>query len=371
MRSCKRNVIQSVARNLECIKLVFSRIVVLLTFVPFFASCEHRELLDSNNGYYLRIYLDEEIKNVTCGFYDESLERPEYKRPNVMRVVLADPASGRVVRERYFQNNGEDERGYYIDGYIGAEPGTYNLLVYNFGSAVTHIRNEQDYYNMQAYTNPVSENYLQYLPVSRQEIKDEDIVYEPEHLFHEMCEPIVIPRSLKVDTLKNASGDWFRAHSVVKSYYLQLRIKGIEWVTSAVSLLSGMARYTVLHKHDGMVTENPVNLFFGMNYTGKQTVRDGTGSTAILYATFSTFGKVPDVDSELMLNFEFVRKDGTSQVEKIDITDELYTQLAIDKQWILLEHEIQITPPEGGGSGGGGLTPGIDQWEDVESDVQL
>ena len=340
-------------------------------FIFLLTSCEHRELMDPNTGHYLRIYLDEEIKNVTCGFYDEKLEHPEYKRPKVMRVVLADHVSGRMVSERYFQNTGEDERGYYIDGYIGAEAGTYNLLVYNFGSSVTHIRNGQDFYNMQAYTNPISEFFLQYLPVSRLEIEDEDILNEPEHLFHVVGEPIVIPKTHKVDTLKNASGDWFEAHSVVKSYYLQLRIKGIEWVTSAVSLLSGMAGATVLHKHDGMVTESPVNIFFGMKYTGMQTVRDGTGSTAVLYATFSTFGKVPDVDSELMLNFEFVRKDGTSHVEKIDITDEFYTQLAIEKQWILLEHEIQITPPEGGGSGGGGLTPGVDKWEDLDVDVEL
>ena len=172
-----------------------------------------------------------------------------------------------------------------------------------------------------------------------------------------------------MDTLKTASGDWFKAHSVVKSYYLQLRIKGIEWVTSAASLLSGMAKSTVLHKHDGMVAENPVNLFFTLDYTGKQTVRDGTGSTAILYATFSTFGKVPDVESNLTLNFEFMRKDGTSQVVKLDITDEFYTELAKEKQWILLDHEIVITPPEEEVSGG--MTPGVDEWEDIETEVQI
>ena len=76
------------------------------------------------------------------------------------------------------------------------------------------------------------------------------------------------------------------------------------------------------------------------------------------------------MNSELTLNFEFMRKDGTSQVEKIDITDEFYTQMAIEKQWILLEHEIVITPPEGA-IASGGMTPGVDEWEDIESDVQL
>lgn len=332
-------------------------------------ACEHRELSDPNLGHYLRIYLDEDIKNVTCGFYDESLKRPEYQRPHVMRVVLADPESGKVVSERFFQSQGEDERGYYIDGHIGAVAGTYNLLVYNFGSVVTHIRNEQDYYQMQAYTEPVSEHYLQYLAASRQEVEDQDIVYEPEHLFHAVGEPVVIPQSSQVDTLKTASGDWFTAHSVVKSYYLQLRIKGVEWVTSAASLLSGMAGATLLHGHEQMVETQPVNLFFTMNYTGKQAARDGNGSTAVLYATFSTFGKLPNLPSTLTLSFEFRKRDGSSQVEKIDITPEFEKPLAKNEQWILLDHEIVIVPPEG--AIGGGMSPGVDKWEDVTSEIEM
>lgn len=332
--------------------------------------CEHRELSDPNTGHYLRIYVDENIKNVTCGFYNESLNRPEYKRPRVMRVVLADPESGRVVSERFLQGQGEDERGYYIDGYIGAEAGTYNLLIYNFGSAVTHIRNEQNFYKMQAYTNSVSEHYLQYLPASRQEVEDTDIVYEPEHLFHTVEESIIVHKTNKTDTLKSVSGDWFTAHSVVKSYYLQLRIKGIEWVTSAASMLSGMAGSTVLCEHNGMIEEDPVNLFFTLDYTDKQTVRDGSGSTAVLYATFSTFGKLPNLSSSLTLNFEFRKKDGDSQVEKIDLTQEFCRPLAINEQWILLEHEIVITPPEGSVSGGG-MSPDVEAWEDVESVVPI
>lgn len=365
-------IVLNVVKKLGSAKWPFSNFFVMLwmaiILIPILSACEHRELLDPTTGHYLRVYLDEAIKNVTCGFYNENLEHPEYKRPYVMRVVLADPASGKVVSERYFQNRGEDERGYYIDGHISAEPGTYNLLVYNFGSAVTHIRNEQDYYNMQAYTDPISEHYLQYMPASRQEVDEKNLLSEPEHLFHVVGEPIVIPKSVKVDTLKTASGDWFEAHSVVKSYYLQVRIKGFQWVTSAVSMLSGMAGSTVLHNHNGMIEENPVHLFFPMKYTGKEAMRDGSGTTAILYTTFSTFGKISDMVSTLTLNFEFMKKGGSSQVEKLDITPEFEKPLAKNQQWILLEHEIVIMPPEGTA---GGMTPSVDMWGDVEADIQI
>lgn len=370
MRSCKRNVIQSVARNLECIKLVFSRIVVLLTFVPFFSSCEHRELIDPNTGHYLRIYLDEEIKNVTYGFYDESLERPEYTTPNTLRVVLADTETGDIITERYFQTRKRDERGNYFDGYINAKAGEYNLLIYSFGSVVTHVRNERNYFNMQAYTSPIGENYLKHLPVSREELDERSIVQEPEHLFHDFSEPIIVPNSIQQDTLRNADGDYFTAHSVVRSYYIQVKIHGIEWVKTAVSLMSGMAGSTFLHGHEMFGESNSVNLFFTMEYTGKQRGKDERGSTAVMYATFNTFGKLPDVETIYSLNFEFVKTDGSSQVEKLDITPMFDTPLVKEKQWILLEHEIVITPPDGAEEGGG-MSPGVDAWGDIKTEIQL
>ena len=74
-------------------------------------SCEHRPLSDPNNAHYIRIYLDEQIKNVTCDFYDPALEHPEYTRPKVLRVAVFDPATDKLVAERYLQNQGSDERG--------------------------------------------------------------------------------------------------------------------------------------------------------------------------------------------------------------------------------------------------------------------
>ena len=350
-------------------KKLFFRALVTCCSLMLLVACEHRELSDPNTGHYLRVYLNEEIKNVTCGFYNENLKRPEYNRPSVLRIVLADPESGRIVSERYLRNQGQDERGHYIDGYIGAEAGTYNLLIYSFGSATTLIRNEQDYYNMQAYTDNVNERVLQYLPIFRQEINESSIVYEPEHLFHDVGEPIIIPKSNKVDTLRNETGDYFTAHSVVLSYYLQIRVKGIEWVSSAVSLLSGMAEATVLHEHHRMVDTRPVNLFFDMNYTNWQRTGEG-GSTATLYATFNTFGKLPDKSTVYTMNFEFIKTDGSSQVEKLDITPMFDTPVVKNQQWILLEHEIVITPPPGSDSPGG-MTPGVDEWGEIHTEIEL
>lgn len=343
-------------------------LALLLTVVAGYllSSCEHRPLSDPNNGHYLRVYIDEHLKNVTYGFYDESRERPEYVRPTVLRVVLADPDTDEIVAERFLQSSGEDERGYYIDGHIAVPEGRYNLMAYNFGTPNTLIKDEQSYRDMLAYTASISERYYQYFPASRNELQDEAIDHEPDHLFLANCQPVVVGKSTTVDTLRTAAGDHFTASSVVLSYYIQVRIRGIEWVRSAVSLLGGMAGSVLLHNRT-MQASDPVYLFFDMNYTNLQRAASGDGSTATLYTTFNTFGKLPEEESPYILNFEFTKSDGSSQVERIELTPMFDDPLVVNEQWILLEQEIVIYPPEGSG----GMTPGVDEWEDIVTNIPL
>ena len=330
-------------------------------------SCEHRPLEDPYNVHYLRIYIDEQVRNVTYGFYDESRVKPEYLRPRVLRVVLTDPATDQVVTERYLQTYGEDERGYYVDGYIVADAGRYNMMVYNFGTERTKIRRENSFHQMQAYTQPVSESYYQYFPTMQEAIEKQQIRYCPDHLYLATGEPLIVNNNSLVDTLYNQQGNFFTAQSAVKSYYLQFRIKGFEYVTTAVSLLSGVAGSTTLSTRE-LDASDPVNVFFDMDYAEVEIARDGESKTAILYATFNTFGKLPDEENIYTMNFEFTRTDGTTQVESIDITDMFDDPIVKEKQWILIDKEIEITPTTGDG---GGLKPGVGNWEDEWCDIEL
>ncbi len=342
-------------------------VVSVLLMVICFTSCEHRSLEDPYNGHYVRIYIDEQIKNVTYGFYNENRNRPEYKRPNVLRITLCDPVSDEIVAERYLQSSGEDERGYYIDGYVSAEAGKYNMMVYNFGTEKTKVRDENIYSIMQAYTSSVSSKYYQYFPEIATETDVQSLRYCPDHLYLAVCEPVEVKKSVAVDTLRTATGDFFTAQSIVQSYYMQVRIKGFEYVKSAVSLLSGMAGSITLH-NSKMNEDDPVDIFFDMDYTDVQRLKADETNTAVLYTTFNTFGKLPEEQNIIKLNFEFIKSDGTSQVETIDITSMFDTPIVKNERWILLEKEIEIIPPIGGG---GGMTPGVDIWEDIWTDIQL
>ena len=331
------------------------------------SSCEHRILTDPTNVHYVRVYLDEEIKNVNCGFYNESYEHPEFNRPLTMLACLADSQTGEITSESILKNQGSDTRGNYIDGYIGAPSGEYNLVIYQLGSPLTLIKHTGDYFSMQAYTSTVNDRVLSSLLQTSKVLGNERIMQEPEHILVARCNDILINDSEKADTLTTAGGDFFTARSIAKSYYLQLKITGVKWIKSAGAVLSGLSGSSLLCEEDGMIETDPVNLYFSMQYNGNKKSSSSEDSSEVLHATFTTFGKIPDVTSELTLNFEFVKSDGSSQIEVIDITEVFKTPLAVQNQWLLLDKEITITKPVGSG----GMDPGVDGWKDEEADLPM
>ena len=168
---------------------------------------------------------------------------------------------------------------------------------------------------------------------------------------------------MDVDTLRNADGDHFTAGSIVLSYYLQIRVKGAQWISSATGLLTGMAGSATLH--DGNpILEDPVTIYFEMQ---RGDVEQGTDE-AYIYTTFHTFGKLPDQDNKLQLTFDVRTTDGRALTVTIDITDEFSKPDAIEHQWLLLDTVLTIPEPEGP-SGGDGFVPEVDDWEDIETDI--
>ena len=347
-------------------RLLLPALAVLLVIVA--TSCEHRILQDPNNTHYIRVYLDEQIKNVTCGFYNETYDRPSYSTPIIIRAVLASPSSGQVISESLLRGRGSDERGDYIDGYIAAGEGEYNLLVYQMGSPVTLIGNVDNFYEMQAYTKNINDQVMGYLPSLSKDEEHKRIVAEPEHVLASVCERISLHTTSSIDTLRNHEGDYFTAGSIAKSYYLQIRVKGTHWVKTAAAVLSGVSGSKLMCRPDEVVATDPVSVFFGMRYSGMNRRAVGDSSNEVMYTTFATFGKIENMTSILAIDFEFTKSDGSTQVEKIDITDEFKTQMAIEKQWILLDREIEIVPPIGGS---GGMEPSVEGWKDIEGTVVM
>ena len=345
------------------------RFMVACSIMSLLYSCEHRRLEDPINTHYVRVYLDEQIKNVTCGFYNDTLDKPEYERPAALRAILANPETGEIVSERILHNHGDDGRGHYIDGHIAAPAGVYDFMAYEIGSTITNIRNENNMHSMLAYTNKIDGRLLQYLPSVSTAIDNDRIVSTPEHMSHVAKKDIRIYSLTHIDTLRDSNGDYFTASSLVLSYFIQVKVKGIKWVKAAATLMGGMAGSAYMRDKGELNVTDPVYVFFGLNNpngnSGKRTQNDA--DEAYLYATFNTFGKIPDIPTLYTLNFEFTKSDNSTQVETIDITEMFDTPLVKNNQWILLDKIIEITPP----TGSGGMKPGVEGWKDIEADIIL
>lgn len=332
------------------------------------SSCEHRELVDMTDSHYLRIYLDEHLRNVNYGFYDETKEKPEYKTPEVMRVTLNDTETGEMFSEHFLRESGTDERGNYIHGYITARPGEYNLIAYNFDTESTHVRYDKSYKNMEVYTNSIDNELKNKLQSARaiEESRSEIIRYEPDHFFVTNLEGVRLQTVHHVDTIKTSGGGFPIAESVVKTYYLQVNVKGVEYVRSAVALITGMAGSVKLHNRQ-MVSDSPATIYFNLK-NGNGKLRSGEAIT-IGYASFNTFGKLPDVEGYIEITFEFHTTDNRVQTETIRVTDMFETEQVKENQWIIIDKVIEIEPPQGASQGG--MTPGVGQWEEIESDITI
>lgn len=51
----------------------------------------------------------------------------------------------------------------------------------------------------------------------------------------------------------------------------------------------------------------------------------------------------------------------------LDITDKFSEPDAIEHQWLLLDQVLIIPEPEN--PDGGGFVPGVDDWDDIETDI--
>lgn len=333
--------------------------------------CEHRplEMRQYEENIFVRIYYDENIRNVSFGFYDESKKKPEYSSPKMMRVAFFDNVSDKLVSERYLYDCGRDERGYYIQGKMNVPNGKYNMLAYNFDTNEIETRNNYSYRTISAYTNALSESEANRFFSSRGDDAT-NICRQPDHLFVAKVEEINIDKPIYYeapDTIKNNTGTYPVAETIVKTYYLQFNIKGVEHVRSAVALISGMAGSKNMHSNE-MIEDDVASIYFNLN-NGKDKART-SDDIAVAYASFNTFGKLPHTEGYLDVTFEFKTIYNTVQTETFRITDIFETEMAKENQWIIIDKVIEIIPPEDADTSGG-MAPGVTDWEQIEGSITI
>lgn len=318
------------------------------------AGCERRPLEDPGYNNMIRVKVDvNAISNVTCDIYNDKIPVPEID-DEVMHVIFYGQ-DDRIAAESFISERSTDTEGNtVISGNIAVAPGTYKMLIWNFGTESTVIGDYQRFSLAEAYTNTVSDNIL-----SRYESKvgeNEIVVYEPDHLVVARNDRETIPYHSGVYTVQAD------ARSVVETYYLQIKIDGLEYVASAQAFLSGMASGNLLS--EGRPITDPQNtVYFTL-------LKSDDKGVPVVCNNFNTFGRIEDSDNQLQVTFDIRTKDGRTVQKSFDISDLFLSEDCIDHHWLLLEETIKIDPPENPG-GGGGFDPGVEDWEDENHDIEL
>lgn len=323
-------------------------IIVAMVMAMAAVSCQRRQFADWTTGVNLKLDIHTEIVNSGT-----------VPMPEIMRVDLFDPSTGDLKHTDYVGPQG---------GYIYPPPGTYNMIIYNFGTEATIVRNERHYNKVEAYTNEVSaflkSQIAEFLKsrakakASRERTKVEDdeerIVYEPDHLFVGRVESLEIPAILEEDEDREITIE-VDAKSVVETWKVSLpNIEGLQWVRDAVAIMSGqVGSYFIGTDSD---SDEVVSIYFEL----KKNEAEGT-----LVGQFNTFGKHPREKSELSFDINITDTAGESHHFHFDVDDHFEDNPDFH---IVVEEEIVIEEPK---VEGGGFAPKVEDWENVNTDIIL
>ena len=318
-----------------------------LLWIVLLTSCRHRMLYEGRRLHYIRIYIDEKIANTTDGFYRPNFVRPEYHFPHLMRVIVCEKHGGSLIEEQFLRTVHQDAQGRYFDGFLSLDAGSYLLLAYNYDTQRSVLKNEDNYFAIEAFTHH-----------KEQHPSTKDTHLMPDDLFVAQSSQVEIKPCIAMDTVYNSSHQFFEARSCVKSYFLGCSVEGLEWVRSVSATLSGMRSNVRLHNTD-LEEYPPTRIYFELNEH-----RDTLQQREMIYTTFQTFGKTHS-DQHLVLDLDFELMGHRHQHERIDLGDLFSTSDALTHQWLILPHKIKIKEPQNGE----GMNPDIDNWEDDQQEI--
>ena len=334
-------------------------------------SCQRRSFAEHRSKISLNLMINTNIVN-----------HVQEELPANMRVDLYDPETGQLRYTDYVGPTG---------GYIHPVPGIYDMIVYSIGTESIIVRNEQNFDEIEAYTNEVSafikgqmsqflakrakaakeraaKKYAMMMQQQQQSedteakapapFEDELVVNEPDHIFvgwyHNMEVPVIYEDDGDVEIYAEVD-----VHSIVETWQVEVRnIEGTEWIGSMISLMSGQkgSVYMGPNAH----SERIVSVYFDMKVQDRE---DGNGKC--LKGKLNTFGVHPDNLAGATLDLNIQDKGGTDFTYHFDVSDQFENN---EKRYILIEQPLVVEEPK---VTGGGFQPKVDPWDDVRTDINL
>lgn len=317
-------------------------LTALLTVVP--TACRRMPLYDQHRStrleLQLRLSLDLQLDlDVDVDVQLDSV----ITAPDHMKALFFSPADG-VLRHTEFTGP--------TGGDISTPPGTYNMVVYAFGTEYTQIRGENDISQLEAFTSDITATKaatLRSFTRTGEAEPEGPIIYMPDHLLVAR-ETVTIPEWTDEEQTVTLRAT---AQTIVQAYSFEVHsIVGAEYIEHAEAFVTNQARGSFFGR--GELNPSPATLSFPVGVDRRK---------GCLYTTFNTFGKLPG-ESRAYL-YILIRDTGGQEYQlEEDITDEF---LRPDHH-IVIDEEVTIPEPP---SHGGGIAPSVDPWNEETHDVPL
>ena len=347
----------------------FSTVLLALCAVFCAASCQLRPLEDPEESIVLKVVVhDENISNVTCDIYNDELTRPVIST-DMIRAMFYDPMTGDLVTQAFISQKGTTTDGRpCIGGTIKISPGNYNLVCYNFDTANTLVSGDSGYESIYAYTNDVSSVLKTRFIASRADKaaekawEDLTIKYDPDHLVVSRDPNLRIGPHSGVLTIETD------AYTCIDTYYLQVRVKGLQYANTASAVVTGMSpsNHFAIDSRD---TENPSALYFELQKSQDSRITDANKD--VLCTLFNTFGRVYEAESDLSITFSVITRDGKSLFYDIPMDNVFLTEDALKRHWLLIEDTITIPEPDDPETENGGFQPRVDDWDVEHGEIAI
>lgn len=294
--------------------------------------CKRRPLTTADYTVIVNIEIERDIVNY---------EMPH--DPSLMRCVFYDSESGAFVTQAFLPPTG---------GQVSLIPArTYDVLVYNFDTETTWLEDENWWHKIYASTSLIPDSFKTKLRSRTSKADEENIVYDPDHLFVGRAEDVFIPsRSVEAPTVYI---DLY-CETVVETWLLEVRtVTGVENIGSIAAVVTGLAGSNRIAFDER--SQEYVSVYFD------NQVIDENG---VLTARFNTFGHNPDIAVPQVLSLVFTDIAGKGRTFDFDVSGQFPDN---KEQIIRIVTEIDIPKPMT--SGDGGFVPKVDEWDDINTDI--
>lgn len=304
--------------------------MLLICILP--SSCQRRPLTTADYAVTVNISIEKDIVNY------------EYEKdPSLMRCIFYDSKSGAFITQAFLPPTG---------GQVSLIPAReYDVLVYNFDTESTWLENENWFQSIYASTSLIPDSFRTKLRSRASKVDDEQIVYDPDHLYVGRLNDVFIP-SRSVDAPQVVLD--VVCETVVESWLLEVKtVTGVENIGSIAAVITSLSGSNRIGYNER--SEEYVSVYFD------NQVIDENG---VLTAKFNTFGWNEKITEPQVLSLVFTDIAGKGHVINIDISHQFPDN---EEQIIRIEMEIDI--PEPITSGDGGFVPKVEDWGDVNTDI--